>query len=287
MSARATVRDMEHLYNPKPVIKNTSTIKTPNRQSNPPFLVRPQYEKQPEPKPKPQSLCPSIPRNQLNTQSDNMLPLKQETDSRKIRSYKAIKNLAQNSTGSRFSLLDSQNSVRLADHRLGNSDVNSTFHISVKKTQLSRSKSRPQTPDLAKNVLENLGSETNEEIIKIKIIHDEVQNPFETSFNTLIKKKTLAKKDHSVRKSVSVNELKESKDTQCISDEVDPARPVNNVYTGSRKGARLRPVNSLGFSKKSESLMVVSKPKRIVSNNKLLGNDSRAKKKENCSFNNN
>lgn len=280
MSVRAVVREVgqAHTQRARPTPSQTHH----NKDQNPDPAFNNLYSKFTEQKNGSKHLNDS--KGQQTSQSGHLLPIKSTGETKRIRSYKALVNSAQNSTEGKFSLADSHNSNGLVDLRSKQSEYNLPFCISVKKTTLSRSKSpRRSVSPLVAHGSENgirmvrrptvnvyAERQGQEEMIKIEVCNTEAQSQLDTSFTALIKKKQLGRRNTREDRSISVARLKESKDTQCVSEEGGKL-PSSKIYPGSQKGLKICSFNAQKQAKKSDSAKVIVKSGL---------NDTRAKKTE-------
>ena len=217
---------------------------------------------------------------QLVTLQSSDLPLKQEQRAKKFKSQRAMIQSAKNIAEGRLSLLPQLSNERVADKTPRYSDLQSYFQISLKKTQISRSKSRGnKNPSELSEVLTVHGNAKKAEGQHVTNINGMISAQcIDRAFNNLIKKKSLSKSYNRSDRSTSKSKLLASKETECGSDKISyKGADDYHAVQASNEGVKTN-LDTNQIVKKKGNALVRPHHKRTVSDKSVGLPKSKAKR---------
>lgn len=211
-------------------------------------------------------------KNQQVSQSNQTLPLKQEQEPRRIKSYRLLKLGVKNSCDSKFSELDSHISNKQVRDKSGDSGARSCFNLSIKKTQLNRSKTPNKLEPCVQspNIYKRFSLALTDEFIMIEVFKPPCSPEDVKDFSSLIKKRSLVRNDPKSTQSASDAKLKVSEETNCLSEELKNKDDAHNIYAKADKKIKPKTKVPVGSSKKITALVGTPRKTAKVDNTQLL-----------------
>lgn len=219
-------------------------------------------------------------KSQRSLHSTQSLPLKKIQTPKRIISFRVMKLGVKSSCDSKLSDLDSQVSDNKKRDKSNDSEIRSTFNLSIKKTNLSRSKtpSKPAMSIESQNIYKKFEASLADEFIMIEECQPAQLTKKESAFNNLIKERSLVRYDSkesypSSSRKIEVLERKNYYEETSADD-----ASSHNIYANLENKNKVMNKIRFKITRKVSSLANSPKNKQIVGINKLLKPGFKSKK---------